>query len=290
MEKWIAAGIALSCGLPLTGQSYLLNKPDNLWHLPPVLLEVSGLTFSGQDEWLLAIQDESGAIYGLEPGTGTLMQTWPLAPPGDYEGIEWARDTLYLLHSSGRIHRIPWQNGPSGEEIVLPSPFPGKSDIEGLGWDPVRQVLLLACKDMPGQNPDDPKGWVSWHPAGGIPDTRVTGIDRITFREAISRTKMSRATRRRLFKWLDNKPGSFPLGPSGIAVHPHSGRVFLLSARGKLLLEFERDATLRHIHPLPARWLPQAEGIAFDTKGHLYIASEGKKGQPGRIAVYHPRP
>ena len=67
---------------------------------------------------------------------------------------------------------------------------------------------------------------------------------------------------------------------SGLTVDPRSGHVLALSQESHLLVELNEDyqpsnfiALLRGLHGLE-HFIPQAEGVALDAEGNLYIVSE----------------
>ena len=80
--------------------------------------------------------------------------------------------------------------------------------------------------------------------------------------------------------WKDFKP-------SGVAFHPKTGEVYLLSAAGHKLLILSRSGVpLKSIELNPLIFL-QPEGISFMPDGTLYIASEGDGGS-GYILKFTP--
>lgn len=275
----------------LAGQDVRLEKPDQIWSLPPDLKEISALTFSPDEKYLLCLQDEQGTVYGLDPQTGNLSKEWRVTGKGDYEGIEMVDSTLYLLRSDGIIFRTQWRDGPDTLVERVDPGFPKGTDLEGLGYDPVSGSLLLGIKDFPesvSPTVSMVKGWVHWHPNRPKPDNQLHGITEAALREGIL-NEVDKDVKGRLIDWLDQEEHAFPLGPSGLAIHPTSREIWMLSARGKLLLVFSPEGEYMHIHPLNPSILPQPEGIAFNRRGDLFIASEGKKSQPGRVVIYRNR-
>jgi len=71
--------------------------------------------------------------------------------------------------------------------------------------------------------------------------------------------------------------------PSGIAVHPHTKNIYILSSVGKALLVLDKlGKNILSIQALEKKMTKQPEGIAFDKEGTLFISSEGRSGK-GRI-------
>jgi uncharacterized protein YjiK len=68
--------------------------------------------------------------------------------------------------------------------------------------------------------------------------------------------------------------------PSGIAIHPITGDVYVISTAKKRLIALDyASGKIRYVVRLDKKILPQPEGIAFDENGNLLLSSEGKKGE-----------
>jgi len=82
-----------------------------------------------------------------------------------------------------------------------------------------------------------------------------------------------------LLPYLDQEKHHY-FSPSGIAVHPITGDVYVLSTALKRLVVLDyTTGKIRYAVRLDKKVLPQPEGIAFDSEGNLFLASEGKKGE-----------
>jgi uncharacterized protein YjiK len=75
------------------------------------------------------------------------------------------------------------------------------------------------------------------------------------------------------------------LSPSGIAVHPITGTVFIVAAQQDVIVEFDRSGQYLASARLARRLHPQPEGIAFAPDGTLFIANEGQSGR-ANLTVY----
>ena len=82
-------------------------------------------------------------------------------------------------------------------------------------------------------------------------------------------------------------PGGAPFKPSGLAFHPATGELYVLSAVRRALIVLSPEGELRAAVALPARLYPQAEGIAFAPDGTLFISSEGD-GTAGTLLRFLP--
>ena len=64
------------------------------------------------------------------------------------------------------------------------------------------------------------------------------------------------------------------LKPSGIAIHPVSGDLYLLSTVPQLLLILSATGRIISVNRLNPELFEQPEGIAFDEYQNLYISNE----------------
>ncbi len=281
----LVAGAVLFAGrAPLYGQPvsdttayffpYLLEAPDTVLLLPyPELQEISGLSATGQPGLLCAVSDERGEVFFIEAASGTVVRRVLFREKGDFEGVEMVENRLFVVRSNGQVYEIAdWKR--SKPRISCHETFLTKQDdVEGLGYDRQRRALLLACK--------------------GIPDSaherRIYAFDLPTKR--LLDTPAYRIDPRVINEWLphaeDEKQHFF--SPSGIALHPQSGDVYVISTALKRLIVLDyATGALRYTTRLDRKLMPQPEGIAFDTEGRLFIASEGKKGD-GRLLRFSPQ-
>ena len=66
-----------------------------------------------------------------------------------------------------------------------------------------------------------------------------------------------------------------PFRPSAAAQNPRTNDIYVISAiRGQLLI-FDKSYSFKEAIQLKKNLFPQPEGIAFDSKGNLYISNEG---------------
>ena len=75
---------------------------------------------------------------------------------------------------------------------------------------------------------------------------------------------------------LDKRMKDF--APSGLAIEPTTGNLFILSSQGHLLLVVNPEGEIKTIQFLDRFQYRQPEGICFDANGTLYLSSEGKGG------------
>ena len=77
-----------------------------------------------------------------------------------------------------------------------------------------------------------------------------------------------------LTKIRAGEKGDVVLKPSGIAIHPVSGDLYVLSTVPQLLLILSANGRIRSINRLNPGLFEQPEGIAFDDDQNLYISNE----------------
>ena len=252
---------------------YDFDQPTDKYFLGEDLEEISGLSwFEGNR--LACVQDESGRVFIYDPEADKVTRRIKFGRSGDYEGVEWVGDSLYVIKSDGTLLSFP---SAEDEPVVTTTelPFTGDIDIEGLGYDPRRKHLLLAVKSLRDSSDK------------AVPDKFVYALDPvsrqllpepfITLRqdilEAFIKTyEPSKAAKKAARK----KEEKVVYKPSGVAVHPVTGEVYLLASDGKKLLVLSRQGTIRAAVQLSPRMLKQPEGICFAPEGDLYISSEGR--------------
>ncbi|MCB0543828.1 MAG: SdiA-regulated domain-containing protein [Lewinellaceae bacterium] len=239
------------------------------------LREISGLGPTDSAGIYLSIADERGIIYFIDcNGGGKVRRTVCFRNKGDFEGVEMVGQTLYAVKSDGDIFEITdWQRGkPEVQEYE--TALDKEDDVEGLCYDQHRQALLVACK----QNPDSMclrRVFAFDLKAKTLSADPVYTIDP----EEVNRiVPLGDDDKHRWFS------------PSGIAIHPITGDVYVISTSLKRLLVLDyRSGRIKFVAKLPKKMFPQPEGIAFDLQGDLLISSEGKKGD-GMVMKFEYKP
>lgn len=254
--------------------AYNLIQPTARFELPKSLREVSGLTYY-QGTQLACVQDEKGDIFPFDYETGEVGKRLQFGPDGDYEGLEFVDGAFYVLRSDGVIFIVrPGEDtfeaggtlsDGSRSLQTIDLGLAAGTDVEGLGYDPKTKRLLIALKESPGE-PD--KHFVYFYDFG-----KKIAWKGIT----LTPEKLAQEA------GLSGKAAKFK--PSGVAVHPKTGDVYLMAADGKKLLVLDRMGIVRSVVSLDSDQFRQPEGICFAPDGTLFIASEGK-GEPGYILKF----
>jgi len=245
-----------------TAAPYAFDAPEASLPLADDLKEISGITVL-PDGRLAAVQDEDGILYLLNPETGDIEERLRFGGTDDYEGIEAAGDRLFVLKSNGTlIELVGWEQGePQVREYK--THLKGKNDTEGIGYDAAHNRLLVVTKEDPGADMDkDFKAIYGFDlSTNTLAEEPVYVIDRRTFEDQLS------------------SGGKFK--PSGLAVDPSSGQVYLLSSTAKAVVALNAGEVVG-VWNLPEDVYEQPEGIVFLPGGDLLISSEGVN-RPGMI-------
>jgi uncharacterized protein YjiK len=230
---------------------YDLENPSERYTLPQKLKEISGLSYFKNNQ-LVCVNDEEGKIFIYDLSKKEIVDKIPFGKDGDYEGVEVVGDEVFVLKSNGRV---------KGFKIGLPfereidCTNPDVIEYEGLAYDPKTKHLLLAAKERV-KDKDDKK--------------MIYAYDfekKVLFKNiAIPEEQVTDKANGKEFK------------PSGIAVHPKTGQIFIIASSGKKLLVLAEDGQKEALISLNPKTFRQPEGICFSPEGDLFISSEGKDG------------
>jgi len=250
--------------LPSVPGSYRLDAPDAVLELPNELKEISGLTVlpSGR---LGAVQDGRRVVFEIDPLTGAIVDRLPFASDGDFEGVELVPGrALWALRSDGDLYHLDRDSTGAPRTRKVKNALRSRNDVEGLAYDAARNRLLVACKEWPGKDLGDVRAIYAFDLATETLSARPV----LVLREA-------------------EVDGQRPFKPSALAVHPSTGRVYVLSSVRRAIAVLDPDGTLLGVTDFPAGIAPQPEGLAFSPNGTLYVASEGPTG-PGTLLRFAP--
>jgi len=263
---------------------YQLEYPVEEFKLPNKLKEISGLGIDATGKYLYAVQDEDGDLFLINTTTGEVEKEGKFHKSGDYEGVEIANGRVFVVKSSGTLYEIVNFKEEHQELIKHKFTFNKNSDVEGLGYDPIANRLLISCKGKAGKGEefDFKKGIFGLDLDSMKLDEKpiyTISVEEVTAFLEINHHILEKVDK--LIKLF--QPGEeFIFGPSGLAVHPKTGDIYITSSVGKLLVVLQRDGKIKHIVKLKKKIHVQPEGIVFAQDGTLYISNEGKDGK-GKI-------
>ena len=273
--------ILMCCTMDLGGQDidysgtgYDLQTPDRRMKLHYDLREISGLTYLETGE-IGCVQDESGRLFIYDMEGEQISRTIKFAKGGDYEGVELSGNTVWVSKSNGTLYSFPFGEAEEITAAEIKTPFTGKNDVEGLGYDPLSQDLIIACKASPEVKNNDADG-------------------KALYRFSLSTQKVDKKPwmelKRKAIKKLIEEKGvkvskDYSLGPSGIARHPLTGNFYIVANVGKVLVIVDPAGEVIDAWPLNPVVFRQPEGITFAPDGTMFISNEGK-GSRGNILMF----
>lgn len=235
------------------------------WEMPAQLTEISGL--SNIDEQRFAcVQDEQGTIFIYNIASSSLEKEIPFAGVGDYEGLAVVGETVWVLRADGKLFEVSNINAAKPTVKEYSTHLTIKQDSEGLCYDKKNNRLLIAIKGAE-LDTDDYKGIYAFDLASKKMDQQpVFKIDLLN----------------EIFETNAGKKKKGTINPSGIAIHPLNGDMYITDGRNAKLLITDAAGVIKKLYQLNTKEFAQPEGIAFNSAGDLFIANEGTN-QPGNI-------
>lgn len=248
------------------GVPYDLRNPSLTINLVSKdLKEISGIGPTAVEGEYLAISDERGEVFFIDgKGGGKISRRVLFREKGDFEDVHMVDNKIWAIKSDGKLFEVTdWKSAsPKVQEFV--TPLQKTDDVEGLSYDRDQHALLLACK--------------------GDPDSaysrRVYAFNLKTKQlDTVPVYSVDPLEVNRLVPYGEKEKHDY-FSPSGIAIHPKTGDVYLISASLKRIVILDKTSgKLLFAERLDKKLLPQPEGIAFDREGNLHLSSEGKQGE-----------
>jgi len=278
LELWIIAGILLlSAGLIFAfSKRFTAYEPpkditysiENMWVLPDILEEVSGISWVGDNE-LAAIQDEDGIIFIYDLKANEITQQIEFAGSGDYEDITVSGTTAYVMRSDGKLFEISDYRNEKPEIKSYDLDFLKKSNVEAMTVDDTNDRLLIVPKDR-DPNDDNYKGVYTFL---------------LNTKEAKKIPLLKIDMTLGAFKDFEQKKKYKTVRPSAIAINPITKDYYVLEGVNPKLLIFDKEGKLKNIHLFDKRKFLQPEGITFSPEGTLYISNEANGKEPTILEV-----
>ncbi len=262
--------------------NYSLDQPEAVWRLPAELREISGLSYFG-DSTIAAIQDEDARIYLLSSTSGKLLDVHEFGKKGDFEGIEMVGTTVWALKSNGDLFSVEHFDQPRSAVTKYTTSLSDANNAEGLTYDSENNSLLIACKGKPGlKNGEKYEGFKAIY-SFGLDELRLHTTPKYLIDLSVIEAFRSQGAIREFYIKTSKKTGLISdalfFEPSGIAIHPQSKYLYVISHTAKLLLVLNLEGGILDIQKLNPTLFNQPEGICFSPDGTLYISNEGGKGQ-----------
>ncbi len=258
-----------------SSQGYNFNKPTTTVHLPKILFEVSGLT-DIDDHTLACVQDEDGIVFIYDWQKKEIKKQIKFGEAGDYEGITKIGKSIYILRSDGKLFEIDHFELDRFKVIEYDTGIPIKNS-EGLAYDAANNCLLIAGKSkVKSDEYQDKKAVFAFQ----LATKKLEGKPVYIFSKEDNKEFL-----RKHKGDLSNNDMDLDLKihPSGIAVHPITGKLFVLSSKDNLIYIFNQKNDIESIQSLDEKIHPQPEGITFMDNGDMFISNEGKEGRPSLL-------
>jgi DNA-binding beta-propeller fold protein YncE len=257
---------------------YNFGKPAEVVELPVELTEVSGISYVSGN-MIACVEDEDAIIYFFDLSTKKIIEQFRFGQQGDYEDLVVSGTDVYVLKSNGTVIHVNIKNESDREEYQ--TGLPSQYDSEGLCLDKQNNRLLIACKSGTGKKGGGDRYIYAFDlESKKISETPViafSGKEIDTFINAHEKDLPKSITSLRKEEKMDQL-----LSPSGIAIHPRTSELYVLSARSKILLVSDLKGKIMNIVSLDKQLFNQPEGITFTPEAKLYISNEGKK-EPANI-------
>lgn len=258
---------------------YHLENPGEKFKLPGRLNEISGLSISGDGAMLVAVNDEQGKLFYLDKNTGNVVQEFKFGKSADYEGVEVVGDQVYVVNSSGTLYKVNHPGEKNQETTTYRTSLQRENDVEGLAYDKAGHRLLIACKGKAGEGDalKEKRAIYSFDLDGEqLMKEPLFVINRQEIKVWRHREK---SIARRVIGYLDENLADDAFGPSGIAIHPLTGEVYVLSSVGNCLVVLSQAGKIIHFEALNPDLHQQPEGICFDSDGTLFLSDEARGGR-----------
>lgn len=270
---------------------YNMQEPDAIWQLPAELTEISGLTCA-DNSTLAAIQDEDAKIYLLSTVSGRLLDVYSFGGEGDFEGIAVVDSNIWAVKSNGHLFRVRQFNQARPVVNQYTTPLSAANNVEGLTYDGLTNSLLLACKGKPGLKKSKKYEGFKAVYSFGLDSLKLDTTPQYLIDLSAIEAFRSQGAIREFYIKATKKTGLMSeaafFEPSGLAIHPQSNHLYIISHTAKLLLVLNREAKILHIQKLELTLFNQPEGICFSADGTLFISNEGGKGK-GTILKFRAR-
>lgn len=248
--------------------AYSLSHPAQTFELPKALSEVSGLSWSAKGT-IWAVGDERGTLFELSPKNGEVLRKVEFHRRGDFESVEEiSPNKVIAAKSDGQLFEIDPEH--PDQATHFDAGLGAMCDLEGIAWLPAKKRLLLACKnEVLGK--------------GGF---AIQALDLET--KKLDEKPFAVLSLKQVKDWVDQhrddkgvkqaKARNF--GPSGLAVHPKTGEVYIVSSPGRMVVILGADGSLKQIEGLDRDVHRHPEGICFAPDGTLFISNEAAGGRP----------
>jgi hypothetical protein len=231
---------------------YNFSKAD-IYRLPDILDEISGLVYYAKDSGIFAINDEKGWLFKIRLKTPLEIERWKFSDAGDYEDLALIDSTFFVLKSKGAIERFKFFTGDSVSLQSFKLMNEGKNEFETLFYDSTQNKLILICKNCEQDKKKEVSSW-SFDPS----------TDSFTTSFSIQTAKIKEQLNEDELKFK----------PSAAAIHPITGELYIIASVNNALVILNKDHTVKNSYKIDPALFKQPEGMTFTPKGDLIISNE----------------
>lgn len=245
---------------------YDLAKPEK-FVVPGTLIEISGIAlYKGDPGAIYAIQDEQGKLFRLQWGVKKQYHV-KFSKDGDFEDLAIMGDKAIVLKSNGKLYSFPLAD-TLNEEVANVKEWKGlipEGEYESLYADEATNFVYVLCKNCAAT---DSKVTVPGYRLRFDGDSFAPAD---SFSINVAQIRAINGKVKRGFR------------PSALAKNPVTQEWYIISAVNQLLVVADSSWTVKNVYHLDGNRFNQPEGIAFDTKGNMYISNEGDHLNEGNI-------
>lgn len=266
---------------------YHFAHPDAVSTLPDTLHEISGNIVLDAST-TACIQDENGILFFYDFVNNRISKQFTFGPNGDYEDLARVGKSMYVLRSDGVLLRIPDFEKQTRVDSAFVTFVPADNS-EGLYYEKNTNQLWIACKSSDDQSASDKdrRSIYAYDLAKRelVPKPVYSfDVDSINYIAKQEELKIeSKSTKK---KDKRQKP-PIRFRTSGIAIHPITGKLFLLSATDHMLFIFGKSNLPEQIIQLDPVLCNKPEGIDFLPNGDLLISNEAQGKKPTLLRFHY---
>lgn len=284
--------VLISCGnaTEKKGNDVPVDSTLKIIEVPKKLQEISGIAFVN-DTIVAAIEDENGVLYFFDLEKEKIVRKFSFAEDGDYEDLARNGNDMYVVRADGTIYEIANFTSEHPQVTHYKTALKSKHDIEGLAYDAKNNRLLLSVKEKNLAKADKEAAvkniyefTLSDMKFKEEPAMRIHLKD---IEEQFKGDKLIEASKDFL-KAVGNKNLNDVIKPSALTYHPVSGKLYVLSSINKFVVELNADGSFSKLIRFVGKDFRQPEGIAFNSKGEMFISNEArnKKGNIIKLKSY----
>lgn len=266
---------------------YDLINPDETIILPPVLHEISGISVIDSSS-VACIQDENGIVFLYDINRKEITKYLTFYGNGDYEDIAYVNGRLFVIRSDATLFEIRNLEESEIAEKIKPDEIPHR-ETESLCYDSINNRLLVAPKDKADKDSESKvkRGVYAFDLTRGklnkkpVFDFSLSSIMKYAEANDIIYSEEQNDKKKKV---------DIKFKPSSMAIHPVTGKLFLISAEDQMLFVFDMNGNIENIIYLDPYLFTMPEGITFFANGDMLISNEGRNMRPTILKFKYRKP